>query len=82
MQLRKAHQLLIDLLHEPSNYQLHIETHSASTIMSAVYDYETKPDDPLVSMIRGAIHSMIHAETPGKAIIINAYPACTLSAQF
>ena len=82
MQLRKAHQLLIDLLHEPSNYELHIETHSASTIMSAVYDYETKPNDPLVSMIREAVDSIIHAENPGKAVIINAYPACTLSVQF
>ncbi|OJA18950.1 hypothetical protein AZE42_09771 [Rhizopogon vesiculosus] len=78
MQLRKAHQLLLDLLHDPGNYELHLETHSASIIMSAVYDYETKPNDPLVSMIRGAMDSIIKAETPEKAAIIDAYPTLTL----
>ncbi|KAG0700273.1 cytochrome P450 [Suillus ampliporus] len=78
MQLRQAHQLLVDLLHDPANYELHLESHSASIIMSAVYDYETKPNDPLISMIRGAMDRIIHAETPGKAAIIDAYPALTL----
>ncbi|KAG0706675.1 cytochrome P450 [Suillus ampliporus] len=78
MQLRKAHQLLVNLLHDPANYELHLGTHSASIIMSAVYDYDTKPEDPLVSMIRGAVDGIIHAQTPGKAAIIDAYPALTL----
>ncbi|KAG1843376.1 cytochrome P450 [Suillus subalutaceus] len=78
MQLRKAHQLLVGLLQEPANYELHLETHSASIIMSAVYDYETKPNDPLVSMIRGAMDIILHAETPDKAAIIDSYPALTL----
>ncbi|KAG1727737.1 cytochrome P450 [Suillus lakei] len=78
MQLRRAHQLLIGLLHDPATYELHLETHSASIIMSAVYDYDTKPNDPLVSMIRGAIDGIIHAETPHKAAIIDSYPALTL----
>jgi hypothetical protein len=76
MQLRKAHQLLLELLHDPVNYELHVETHASSIIMSAVYDYETKPNDPLVSMIQGAMNSIVHAETPGKAAIIDAYPVC------
>lgn len=76
MQLRKAHQLLLDLLCDSAHYELHLETHSASIIMSAVYDYETKPNDPLVSMIRGAMDTIIHAETPDKAAIIDAYPVC------
>jgi hypothetical protein len=76
MQLRKAHQLLVGLLQDPANYELHLETHSASIIMSAVYDYDTKPNDPLVSMIRGAMDIIIHAETPDKAAIIDSYPAC------
>jgi len=46
--------------------------------MSAVYDYETKPNDPLVSMIHEASNSIIHAETPEKAAIIDAFPALTL----
>lgn len=78
MQLRKAHQLLVGLLQDPANYELHLETHSASIIMSAVYDYDTKPNDPLVSMIRGAMDIIIHAETPDKAAIIDSYPALTL----
>ncbi|OAX32691.1 cytochrome P450, partial [Rhizopogon vinicolor AM-OR11-026] len=76
MQLRKAHQLLLDLLHDPGNYVSHVETHATSIIMSAVYDYETKPNDPLVAMIRGAIENLIHAATPHKAAILDAYPAC------
>ncbi|KAG1804406.1 cytochrome P450 [Suillus subaureus] len=78
MQLRKAHQLLVGLLQDPANYELHLETHSASIVMSAVYDYDTKPNDPLVSMIRGAMDIIIHAETPDKAAIIDSYPALTL----
>jgi hypothetical protein len=76
MQLRKAHQLLAGLLHDLAKYQVHLETHSASIVMSAVYDYDTKLNDPLVSMIRGAMDSVIHAETPDKAAIIDSYPAC------
>ncbi|KAG1775192.1 cytochrome P450 [Suillus placidus] len=75
MQLRKAHQLLVGLLHDPAKYELHLETHSASIVMSAVYDYDTKPNDPLVSMIRGAMDRILHAETPDKAAIIDSYPA-------
>ncbi|KAG2117750.1 cytochrome P450 [Suillus clintonianus] len=78
MQLRKAHQLLLNLFHDPAKYEMHLETHSASIVMSAVYDYDTKPDDPLVSMIQGAMHRIIHAETPEKAAIIDSYPALTL----
>ncbi|KAG2336164.1 cytochrome P450, partial [Suillus weaverae] len=78
MQLRKVHQLLVGLLYNPTKYELHLETHSASIVMSAVYDYDTKPSDPLISMIRGAMDKILHAETPDKAAIIDSYFFLTL----
>ncbi|KAG1742644.1 uncharacterized protein EDB91DRAFT_1127247 [Suillus paluster] len=81
MQLHKAHQLLVDLLHDLANYEPHLGTQSAS-IMSAIYGYDTKPSDALVSIIQGTMDRILHAETPHKAAIIDAYPACRLYLQF
>jgi cytochrome P450 len=45
--------------------------------MSAVYGYETKPNDPLVALVKGTMEMILKAETPEKAAIIDAYPILT-----
>ncbi|KAH7925854.1 cytochrome P450 [Leucogyrophana mollusca] len=80
MQLRKGRQLLLDLLGDPEGNDLeaHLQNHSASIIMSAVYDYDTQPrDDPLVAIVKGAMKMVIVASTPDKAAILDAYPILT-----
>ncbi|KAH7915421.1 cytochrome P450 [Hygrophoropsis aurantiaca] len=75
MQLRKAHQLLRGLLQSPQEYEEHIRLHSASVIMSAVYDYETAlRDDPFVTIIDKAITIAIEEVQPQVAAILGAFP--------
>ncbi|KAF9223708.1 cytochrome P450 [Gyrodon lividus] len=77
MQVRKARQLLVDLLKSPEDYVTHLQSHSAAIIMSAVYDYETIPNDPLVAVVKNTMEMIVKAETPNKAAIIDAYPILT-----
>ncbi|KAH7925848.1 cytochrome P450 [Leucogyrophana mollusca] len=79
MQLQKARQLLVDLLSDPeaNELEIHLQNHSASIIMSAVYDYDTQINDPLVAIVKGVMDMVIKAETPDKAAILDAYPILT-----
>ncbi|KAH7910583.1 cytochrome P450 [Hygrophoropsis aurantiaca] len=80
MQLQKGRQLALDLLSDPKghNIDMHLQNHSASIIMSAVYDYNTESrNDPLVAIVRGAMEMVIVASTPEKAAILDAYPILT-----
>ncbi|KAH7884390.1 cytochrome P450 [Phlebopus sp. FC_14] len=78
MQVRRARQLLLDLQHKPDDYVEHLHWHSASIIMSAVYDYESKPSDPLVAAVTRTIEMISKVEAPSKAAMIEAYPLLTL----
>ncbi|KAF9243461.1 cytochrome P450 [Melanogaster broomeanus] len=77
LQLNKARQLLVDLLSSPEDYITHLQSHSAAIIMSAVYGYETKVNDPLLAVVKGTMEMIVKAETPEKAAIIDAYPILT-----
>ncbi|KAH7910607.1 cytochrome P450 [Hygrophoropsis aurantiaca] len=75
LQMRKAHQLLRDLLESPQEYEGHLMLHSNSIIMSAVYDYETAPrDDPLVNIIDKAVTIATSELKPDAAAILGAFP--------
>ncbi|KAF9243459.1 cytochrome P450 [Melanogaster broomeanus] len=74
-QLRKARQLLMGVYKSPDRYQRHIELFASSVIMSAVYDYETTPnDDPLVLAAERAIEVFIKVAGPSTAAILEAFP--------
>ncbi|EGO18439.1 hypothetical protein SERLADRAFT_404280, partial [Serpula lacrymans var. lacrymans S7.9] len=52
LQMRKIHELLVDMLEAPEDFVRNIETLAASIIMSITYGYETEHHgDPLVSLV-------------------------------
>ncbi|KAF8556227.1 cytochrome P450 [Imleria badia] len=74
-QLRKVRQLLIGVYNSPDRYQRQIELYASAVIMSAVYDYETIPnDDPLVLAAEKAIEVFVKVAGPSTAAILEAFP--------
>ncbi|KAG2359073.1 cytochrome P450 [Suillus spraguei] len=75
IQLRKSRQLLESIIESPERYQHHIELFSSSIIMSAVYDYEAKPNgDPLLLIAEKAINVFLELATLRTSIILEAFP--------
>ncbi|KAG8213254.1 cytochrome P450 [Butyriboletus roseoflavus] len=75
IQLRKVRQLLIGVYNSPDSYQRQIELYASAVIMSAVYDYETIPnDDPLVLAAERAIEVFVKVAGPSTAAILEAFP--------
>ncbi|KIJ62824.1 hypothetical protein HYDPIDRAFT_113934 [Hydnomerulius pinastri MD-312] len=75
MQLRKARELLDNLLEAPADYIAHIQTHSASIIMSVVYGYETAPrDDPIINVVDRAVNLAVASIKPEVAAFLGFFP--------
>ncbi|KAG2147549.1 cytochrome P450 [Suillus clintonianus] len=75
MQLRKARELLINLLEDSVHWRAHFQTHSASIIMSVVYGYETAPrDDPIISIVEKAVNLAVSSIKPEVAAFLGAFP--------
>ncbi|KIJ66970.1 hypothetical protein HYDPIDRAFT_85336 [Hydnomerulius pinastri MD-312] len=75
MQLRRAREIVANLLQNANDYQSHFETFAAAVVMSAIYGYETRPhDDPMVHISDRFVSSSIEAISPEKAAILKAFP--------
>ncbi|KAH7915619.1 cytochrome P450 [Hygrophoropsis aurantiaca] len=75
MQIRKARELVSNLLEDPDNYGAHLQTHSASIIMSVLYGYETASrDDPLVAIVDRAVTLAVGVIRPEVAAFLGAFP--------
>ncbi|KIK93478.1 hypothetical protein PAXRUDRAFT_828940 [Paxillus rubicundulus Ve08.2h10] len=75
MQLRKARELLHNLLEAPADYVAHLQTHSASIIMSVVYGYETAPrDDPIIGVVDKAVNLAVASIRPEVAAFLGFFP--------
>ncbi|KAG1720161.1 hypothetical protein EDB19DRAFT_1835146, partial [Suillus lakei] len=68
-------QLLQGIIEAPERYQRHIELFASSVIMSAVYDYEAKPnDDPLLLAAEKAIKVFLEVASPQTSAILETFP--------
>ncbi|EGN99054.1 hypothetical protein SERLA73DRAFT_54230 [Serpula lacrymans var. lacrymans S7.3] len=77
LQMRKVHQLLINLLEAPDAFATHFSTLSASIIMAVTYGYHPLPrNDPLVTLCDTAVALGNEILTPEKSIILGAFPFC------
>ncbi|KAH7884744.1 cytochrome P450 [Phlebopus sp. FC_14] len=75
MQLRKARELLQNLLEAPTDFIAHLQTHSASIIMFVVYGYETAPrDDPIVAVVDRAVNLAVASIRPEVAAFLGFFP--------
>ncbi|KAI6039882.1 cytochrome P450 [Pisolithus marmoratus] len=77
VQMKKAHQLLVNLLSTPLDYPKHFSPVSAAIIVAITYGYDVAPkDDPFVTNIVHLVELFIHALTAECAALINAIPLC------
>ncbi|KAF8552975.1 cytochrome P450 [Imleria badia] len=75
MQLRKARQLVINLIDTPDRYEHHYSTFGIAVPLSASYDYETKAqDDPLVCAFEHFAAAAVPAATPERAVLHKLFP--------
>ncbi|KAG2111177.1 cytochrome P450 [Suillus discolor] len=75
MQIAKSHDLLLNLLEDPLNYQEHLEAHSGSVILSAVYSYDAaRRHDYMIERGTMALELMLKELRPEVAAVFSAYP--------
>ncbi|KAG1732053.1 cytochrome P450 [Suillus lakei] len=75
MQIRRARQMVVNLIDEPQHYYNHFATFSLSVVMSTVYDYDTSArDDPMVQTVIKALIPGLTLLTPERAMMLKTFP--------
>ncbi|KAG1733021.1 cytochrome P450 [Suillus paluster] len=75
MQLKRAREMVVNLIDEPQHYESHFATLSSSVAMSTVYDYDASArDDPVVQLVIKALVPGFTVLTPERAMLLKAFP--------
>ncbi|KAG2104292.1 cytochrome P450 [Suillus cothurnatus] len=75
MQIKRARELVVNLIDDPQHYYSHFETFSSSVAMSVTYGYQTSArDDPLVQIMESALAMGLEVMTPERAILLKMFP--------
>ncbi|KAF8837335.1 cytochrome P450 [Paxillus ammoniavirescens] len=75
MQLRRAREMIVNMIDDSDRYVSHYSTFSAALALSAVYGYEPYPrNDPIVHIIDRFIQAALPATTPEKAVLLKMFP--------
>jgi len=75
MQIRRAREIVVNLVDDPQRYHDHFATFSLSVVMSAVYGYDINArDDPLVQIVIKALNPGSAVLTPERALILKTFP--------
>ncbi|KAG2100143.1 cytochrome P450 [Suillus discolor] len=75
MQIKRAHEMIVNLIDDPEHYHSHFVTFSSSVAMSAIYGYQTSPrDDPLVRIVENALAIGNLVVIPERAILLKTFP--------
>ncbi|KAH7903642.1 cytochrome P450 [Hygrophoropsis aurantiaca] len=75
IQVRKSHELLLNLYDSPGNYEEHVQSFPASIIMSVVYGYEAaRCSDPLVEKVDKATRVIAQILSPERAAVLASFP--------
>ncbi|KAG2134902.1 cytochrome P450 [Suillus bovinus] len=75
MQIRRALEIVINLVDDPQNYYDHFATFSLSVVMSTVYDYNISArDDPMVQIVIKALIPGLTLITPERALMLKTFP--------
>ncbi|KAG0698390.1 hypothetical protein DFH29DRAFT_104007 [Suillus ampliporus] len=76
MQIKRAREMVVNLIDDPQHYRSHFATFSSSVVMSAVYGYDASAhDDPLVQLVIQALVRGLTVLTPERAMILKASPS-------
>ncbi|KAG2087126.1 cytochrome P450 [Suillus discolor] len=77
IQIRRAHEMVVNLVDDPQRYHDHFATFSLSVVMSAAYDYDIGArDDPLVKIVVEALNLSSALLTPETALMLKTFPFC------
>ncbi|KAG1785857.1 cytochrome P450 [Suillus plorans] len=75
MQIKRAREIIVNLVDDPENYYNHFATFSLSVVMSAVYDYDISArDDPMVQTVIKALVPGLTLITPERALLLKTFP--------
>ncbi|KAG1739327.1 cytochrome P450 [Suillus lakei] len=75
IQMRNAHNLVLNLLASSEVYGTHLHTFSTSVIMSIVYDYSTASlDDPFVALVERSLAISVSELRPEVAAVVAEFP--------
>ncbi|KAI6122247.1 cytochrome P450 [Pisolithus croceorrhizus] len=78
VQMKKIHQILVNLLSTPLDYSSHFATLSAAIIMAITYGYDIAPnDDPYVGNITRPVELFASVMTTERATLLSAIPLLT-----
>lgn len=75
MQIRRAREMVVNLIDDPQNFYNHFATFSLSVVMSTVYDYNISArDDPMVQTVIDALIPGLTLLTPERALMLRTFP--------
>ncbi|KAG1725604.1 hypothetical protein EDB19DRAFT_260924 [Suillus lakei] len=75
MQIKRAREMIVNLIDDPQHYHSHFATFSSSVGMSVAYGYQTSArDDPLVRIMENALVIGLEVMTPERAILLRMFP--------
>ncbi|KAG1761047.1 cytochrome P450 [Suillus occidentalis] len=75
LQMRRARELIVNLIDDPQHYHHHIATFTSSIGMSTIYDYQPSArDDPMVQIVENALIIGLEMMTPERAALLNVFP--------
>ncbi|KAG2368721.1 cytochrome P450 [Suillus spraguei] len=75
MQIKRAREMIINLIDDPQHYHSHFATLVNSCPLSAVYNYEPSArDDPMVRLVDNSLELGLAVMTLEKAITIKTFP--------
>ncbi|KAG1775727.1 cytochrome P450 [Suillus placidus] len=74
-QMRRAGEMIVNLIDDPQHFHNHFATFSSSVGMSAIYDYQPSArDDPLVRIMENAVTVGVEMTTPENALLLQLFP--------
>ncbi|KAG1822434.1 cytochrome P450 [Suillus subaureus] len=75
MQMRRAREMIVNLIDDPQHYHSHFATFTSSIGMSTIYGYQPSArDDPLVQIMENALIVGLEMMTPERAALLKAFP--------
>ncbi|KAF9241875.1 cytochrome P450 [Melanogaster broomeanus] len=75
IQLRKARQMVVNLVDDPKRFAAHLFTFSTSVIMMILYGHDSAPtNDPFVEFAEKGMDAIVKAARPETAALLNIFP--------
>ncbi|KIK32896.1 hypothetical protein CY34DRAFT_748159 [Suillus luteus UH-Slu-Lm8-n1] len=75
MQIKRACEMVVNLVDDPLHFHHHFATFSLSVVMSTVYDYNISArDDPMVQIVIDALIPGLTLLTPERSLLLRTFP--------